>query len=538
MVHLSRAILRTHAHSPKFVSVLRGDNIIAGPVVADAMLESLNYDNHLDLAAEDTLETNTQKRQQKLHTWALRVLKFFITVLIAFLTAMLFWIVSSLNAFLFGHRSAWVIALLREKSFAGAYFLWLFTALVLTCVAASLVTFVAPFARGGGVPYVFAYLNGTNVSAYFTRRVVLIKACALAFTISGGLPLGMEGPFVYLGGGLALLLSKTLDLIPSFGASGKYTRVLRNIKEERIFMSGGIAAGLTCAFNAPITGVLFAMEGTSAFLTVAVTLRIFACAMFAMFFSDLAHVNFSSNIKSHNLIIISKDNANTEYLWLVPELAAFSVIGAIGGVLGAAATRINVKITKWRHHTCEGRLMINLGEVAVITFTVATLWFILPLLFGCRPLLESCAAVDATAYDLQRCRPLWCDKGQYSELGSIIYSPSDVVARMFFDRNVIPTQEYEAAPLLVYGFLFFALVSWTYGSYVPGGTFVPSIVIGGTYGRVIGAFCHSQINTSINPGVYALLVRLELNSSHARCQRCDVTMRGCVRVLCGLKLRS
>ena len=54
------------------------------------------------------------------------------------------------------------------------------------------------------MPYALSYLNGTNVAPYFSPRIVLVKTVSLIFTISGGLTLGMEGPFVFIGGGVAL----------------------------------------------------------------------------------------------------------------------------------------------------------------------------------------------------------------------------------------------------------------------------------------------------------------------------------------------
>jgi H+/Cl- antiporter ClcA len=50
-------------------------------------------------------------------------------------------------------------------------------------------------------------------------------------------------------------------------------------------MACGLATGLAVAFDAPIVGVLLALEGSVAFLTSTAILRIFACAMLGAFFS-------------------------------------------------------------------------------------------------------------------------------------------------------------------------------------------------------------------------------------------------------------
>ena len=57
---------------------------------------------------------------------------------------------------------------------------------------------------------------------------------------------------------------------------------------------------------------------------------------------------------SHDLIQITDEAHQLDYAWLLPEVAAFAVLGVIGGILGACATWINVQVTKWRHHHVEG----------------------------------------------------------------------------------------------------------------------------------------------------------------------------------------
>ncbi len=492
-----------HAHPfLRFFSVvLRSCPFFSTAAAKLDMMETLNYDNIMDLRHEIEIETDSKSKR---HDYSLTVLKFLVTITIALFTAILYYAVSNLVLWAFHKRVDFALDLIADGKAAGAYFWFIFASLALTAVSSSLVAFVAPPAKGGGVPYAMAYLNGTNVSNFFTLRVVAVKALALGFAIAGGLTVGMEGPFVYLGGGIALLLSRTIDSLPAFQTNGKYTRILRNIKEERVFMAGGLAAGLAVAFNAPVAGILFAMEGATAFLTVPVTLRIFGCSMFAMFFSALAKAGFSYNVKSTNIITITASEETLDYVWIVPEIIAFTLMAALGGVLGAAATRINVMWTKWRHHNMEGKVLINMGEVALITWITSTIWFILPFIFSCKPLPLSCSEAEASGEE-SMCIQAMCAEGFYSEIASITYSPADVVSKILFSRTVESNNEYSPAPLLVYGICYFFLVSWVYGAYVPGGLFVPSVVIGGVYGRLFGWIGHVYISNVINPGVYALL---------------------------------
>lgn len=456
-------------------------------------MDSMNYDNVLDYmhANEFASESATQR-------WTLIGLKSLITVLIAFVTAMMMYGVSVIVRWASEKRIDSTVSLIEEGYSAAAYFSFTIISLVITGVASLICTVFAPHARGGGVPYLFAYLNGTNVSHFFSFRTVASKVVALAFTIAGGLTLGMEGPFVYIGGGTALLICQAWELLPGVQQQGKYTRVLRSISEERIFMACGLAAGLTVAFNAPIAGILFAMEGATSFLTVSAVLRIFACSMFAMFFKDIAFNNWSSHIKITNLITIVANDV--DYAWLVPEVLAFTLLAVIGGLMGVVAVRLNVAITKWRHHYMEDRIKANMSEVALITGVTASIMFVIPLLFGCKVMPTYCADSGET-----RCQQLFCPLGTYSEIGSIVYASSEILSRNLLDRTIPIEFEFDIFPLLVYMIFYLFLVAWVYGAYVPGGLFVPSIVIGACYGRVTGIILNGAVSTSINSGVYALL---------------------------------
>ena len=477
--------------------------------VDDHILETLDYDNHEDTMAELALD-----KSGALHSNYLLLLKLLMMLLIGFVTAMLMYGVTEGVQLLFSSKIAATTALIQSGQAAGAYFAFIALNLAITAVASSLVAIVAPHARGGGVPYALSYLNGTNVAPYFSPRIVLVKAASLIFTISGGLTLGMEGPFVFIGGGVALLCSNLIDwLFPFFfigfatGGRRQVSKVIRNIREERIFMAGGLAAGLAVAFDAPIAGVLFALEGSTTFLTVPVTLRIFGCAMFASFFNDLGHNNFNAQVINHNLLQPTEDE-QPPWAFSIPEVLPFTVLGLIGGVAGAGATWMNIRMTHWRHHYLEGNTWRHIGlqiaEVGVFSFATSTVWFVLPYIFGCKEQTGVCGqSVEGGG---TRCPQLQCPAGYYSEIGAFVFASSDEIARLLFDRSLSYAEDYSVGPLIVYGLAYWVLVSLIYGAFVPGGLFVPSIVVGGMYGRVVGIFVEFLFPASyINPGVYALL---------------------------------
>jgi chloride channel 7 len=487
------------------LAALRAKEDDTSTLVEDHILTSLDYDKDEDYVNEDFME-----KRGALHMHVTLLLQFILTVLIAFVTAMLMWGVAQCMEALSEWRTESMLKRLEVKDAAGAYFTYLAISLLFTIIAATLVSVGAPRARGGGVPYVLAYLNGTNVMEYFSLRIVGIKTLSLIFTIAGGLTQGMEGPFVFIGGGVANILNQAMDILfPFFPRHSSYAKILRGIREERIFMAGGMAAGLAVAFDAPIAGVLFALEGATAFLSAPIVLRIFGCAMFASFFNDLGHTNFSRFIKNHNLLQASNSGVPRAYAWTIVEIFPFLLLGIIGGVAGAGATKINMWISRWRHDKMQGSSVRDvgkqIGEIALFCIATVTPFFILPFLFPCAPKHALCDVV-VTALP-NRCLQGFCEEGEYSQTATIVFSTANQIAALLFDRSLTAEAEFNALPLIIYGILYWLLVALLYGAYVPGGLFVPSIVVGGLYGRVIGIGVQAvfPLTYNINPGVYSLL---------------------------------
>ena len=77
------------------------------------------------------------------------------------------------------------------------------------------------------------------------KRLIIPKASAAALIIGSGGSVGVEGPIAQLGGGLG----------------SAHRPVLRSsARRLRVLIASGVAAAIASTFNAPMTGVMFAVE--------------------------------------------------------------------------------------------------------------------------------------------------------------------------------------------------------------------------------------------------------------------------------------
>jgi len=110
-------------------------------------------------------------------------------------------------------------------------------------IVGPIIHFVAPEAKGHGVPEVLTAI--ATKGGHIRPVVVLAKALGSAITIGSGGSVGREGPIVQIGAALG----------STFG------QIFR-LNERRVvnLVASGAAAGIAATFNAPIAGVMFAIE--------------------------------------------------------------------------------------------------------------------------------------------------------------------------------------------------------------------------------------------------------------------------------------
>ena len=121
--------------------------------------------------------------------------------------------------------------------------LWFVILLVISFIVYLFIKF-EPLAGGSGIPQVNAELKGYFNPSWW--KVIVSKFIGGSLSNFGGLSLGTEGPSVQLG---------------SMAAKGAARLTKADKTTELRMISCGAGAGLAAAFNVPIAGILFILEG-------------------------------------------------------------------------------------------------------------------------------------------------------------------------------------------------------------------------------------------------------------------------------------
>lgn len=162
-----------------------------------------------------------------------------------------------------------------------------------------------PLSSGSGIPQVTGELQGRLEME--PKKLLVAKFLGGIFGGFIGLSLGREGPSIQLGAAMGKLSSKPDD-----------------DEEKRLLISAGAAAGLAAAFNAPLAGVLFAIEELHKKLTV----RLITAIMLASLMADF----ISKQFFGYNTSFIYNAAMNFSYSD-VPMLIIIGLITAFIGVL-------------------------------------------------------------------------------------------------------------------------------------------------------------------------------------------------------------
>jgi chloride channel 3/4/5 len=325
---------------------------------------------------------------------------------------------------------------------------------------------------GSGVAEVKVILSGFVLHGYLGLKTLLIKTIGLIFAVASGLSLGKEGPFVHIAtciGNIACRMFSKYNL---------------NDGKRREVLSASAASGVGVAFGAPIGGVLFSLEEVSYYFPPKTLFRTFFCCIVATL-----SLKFLNPYGTGKIVIFEVRYFND---WKFFELFTFILLGVLGGAAGAffikasriwATTFRRIKIIKrWP--------MLEVGLVALIT-GITSFW-------------NRYTKLPVTELLFELASP--CDP--------------DTVTGLCPEKNDIPQViRYLLAAFVIKAFLTII----TFGIKVPAGIYVPSMVVGGLMGRIVGHVtqyfvlhypdfvlfqsCPADggIEACVTPGVYALI---------------------------------
>ena len=136
---------------------------------------------------------------------------------------------------------------IRDFEAAGGTIIGSLTALIIPLIGALAVTpillYWAPDVRGSGIPHVMFAVS--NLGGRMAKRIIFWRPIASAIAVGTGAPLGTEGPVVQLTAAIASFSGSALRL---------------GEERRRSLIAVAAAAGISATFNAPIAGMLFALE--------------------------------------------------------------------------------------------------------------------------------------------------------------------------------------------------------------------------------------------------------------------------------------
>ncbi|CAH1118309.1 unnamed protein product [Phaedon cochleariae] len=200
---------------------------------------------------------------------------------------------------------------------------WVCLPLCLVLWDVGLTHLLAPQAAGSGIPQLKTSLRGVFMKEVLTFKVLLAKWLGITATIGSGMPLGKEGPLIHMS---SIIVTKMSKLMSNFN------KVYVNESKKIEMLGAAWAVGVACTFNAPIGGVLFSVEITTAYYAVRNYWRGFFAAVWGATTYRLLLVWIDG---VETITVIFKTNFFVEFPYDPLELISFAILGLICGLGGS-----------------------------------------------------------------------------------------------------------------------------------------------------------------------------------------------------------
>jgi chloride channel 3/4/5 len=292
-------------------------------------------------------------------------------------------------------------------------------------------------AAGSGVAEIKVIVSGFVLHGYLGVKTLVIKTLGLVLSIASGLSVGKEGPYVHIAtcvGNIACRL---------------FSKYNHNDGKRREVLSASAASGVAVAFGSPIGGVLFSLEEVSYYFPPKTLFRTFFCCIAAAL--TLKFLNPYGTGK----IVLFQVRYITD--WHGFEMVAFVLLGVLGGVMGA----LFIKAARFWAQTFRQIPILKKWPVLEVA--------LIALVTGLISYWNRYTRVPVTELLLE------------------IASPCDTFTSS--GNGLCPTKE-QIPEVIWYLFMAFIvkaiLTTISFGIKVPAGIYVPSMVVGGLLGRIVG----------------------------------------------------
>ncbi|KAF8693448.1 hypothetical protein HU200_038844 [Digitaria exilis] len=459
-------------------------------------IESLDY----EVVENDLFKQDWRSRKKK-QIFQYIVLKWSLVLLIGLLTGVVGFFNNLAVENIAGLKLLRTSDLMLKGRYLKAFFVYGGCNVVLAASAAAICAYIAPAAAGSGIPEVKAYLNGVDAYSILAPSTLFVKIFGSILGVSAGFVLGKEGPMVHTGACIANLLGQ--------GGSRKYhltcnwLRYFKNDRDRRDLITCGSAAGVAAAFRAPVGGVLFALEEAASWWRSALLWRtFFTTAVVAVVLRGL--IEFCRSGKcglfgQGGLIMF--DLSSTVATYSTPDLIAIIVLGIIGGIFGGLFNFLLDKILRVYSIINERGAPFKILLTITISIITSMCSYGLPWLAACTKCpvdaVEQCPTVGRSG----NYKNFQCPPGYYNDLASLFFNTNDDAIRNLFSNGTV--NEFRMSSLFIFFTAIYCLGLVTYGIAVPSGLFIPVILAGATYGRIVGTLLGSI--SDLDPGLFALL---------------------------------
>ncbi|KAJ3675314.1 hypothetical protein LUZ60_004356 [Juncus effusus] len=459
-------------------------------------VESLDYE-----IVENDLFKQDWRSRRKSQIFQYILMKWTLVLLIGLITGFVGFFNNLAVENIAGFKLLLTSNLVLHNRYILAFFTFAGINVILAGLAAALCAYIAPAAAGSGIPEVKAYLNGVDAYSILAPSTLFVKIFGSILGVSAGFMLGKEGPMVHTGACIANLLGQ--------GGSRKYhltwnwLRYFKNDRDRRDLITCGSAAGVAAAFRAPVGGVLFALEEAASWWRSALLWRtFFTTAVVAVVLRGC--IEFCRSGKcglfgKGGLIMF--DLSATTASYSTPDLIAIIVLGVIGGVFGGLFNYLLDKVLRVYAIINERGAPFKIILTISISLITSCCSFGLPWLASCKACPSDAPEQCPTVGRSGNFKRFQCSEGYYNDLASLFFNTNEDAIRNLFSSGT--ENEFHLSSLFVFFTAIYCLGILTYGVAVPSGLFIPVILAGATYGRIVGTILGAI--TDLDPGLFALL---------------------------------